>query len=166
MRYSRAIRESLPGSYSKGEVKPMSKTIESIYGDKAKTIRDAITAGHLRIATATVSIAAEKAKATDDVKIPYEKLVILDEVGATVLYGSIEKAYDDMTYAWDLGVRSGLRTDYLSKVVDPDKELRKTAALALKAGLYDSEEEAFTELKAKRDARQAKAAEAASTPVA
>jgi hypothetical protein len=128
------------------------KTIEQIYGpEKAKAISDAMTNGHLRVTVAKVTIAAEKAKSTADVEIEYPRVDILDRVGSLVLYGSEEKALADETYAWDLGVRSKIRQGFLATVVDPDKDLRKMAALGVKAGLYADEETALAALRALRN---------------
>lgn len=127
----------------------MAKTLEQVYGpDKAKAIEQGVAEGHLKLTTAKVTIAAEKAKATEDVEIEYPRVDILDEPGSLVLYGSTDKAFADMTYAWDLGVRSKIRQGFLTTVVDPDKDLRKMAALGVKAGLYKSEDEGLAALKA------------------
>src|SRR5574340_202095 len=124
------------------------KTLEQVYGaEKAAAIESAVNEGHLKITTAKVTIAAEKAKATENVEIEYPRVDILSNVGALVLYGSEEKALGDTTYAWDLGVRSKIRQAYLNTVVDPDKDLRKMAALGVKAGLYANEEVALAALK-------------------
>lgn len=127
----------------------MAKTIEQVYGEeRSKAINEAIAAGHLRLTTAKVTIAAEKAKATADVEIEYPRVDILDLPGALVLYGSEEKALADCTYAWDLGVRAKIRQAFLTTVVDPDKDIRKMAVLGVKAGLYPNEETALAALKA------------------
>ena len=126
------------------------KTIEQIYGDKSAAILEAVTAGHLRLTQAKVTIAAEKAKAAADVEIEYPRVDILDLPGALVLYGAEDKVYTDATYAWDLGVRSKIRQAYLNTVVDPDKDLRKMAVLGVKAGLYKTEDEGLAALKALR----------------
>lgn len=132
----------------------MAKTLEQVYGsEKTPAIDKGVADGHLRITTAKVTIAAEKAKATEDVEIEYPRVDILDEIGALVLYGTIEKVYADTTYAWDLGVRSKIRQAFLNTVVDPDKDLRKMAALGVKAGLYDTEEQALAALKAAKAAK-------------
>lgn len=127
----------------------MAKTLEQVYGpEKTPAIQQGVDSGHLRITNAKVTIAAEKAKSTDDVEIEYPRVDILDEVGALILYGTVEKVYADTTYAWDLGVRSKIRQAYLNTVVDPDKDLRKMAALGVKAGLYATEDEGLAALKA------------------
>ena len=128
------------------------KTLEQVYGaEKAKAITEAVEAGHLSIKKATVSIAAEKAKTDEDVKIDYPRVDILDEAGALALYGSPEKYWADTTYAFDLGVRSKVRQGFMSTVVDPDKEIRKMAALGVKAGLYPDEDTAIKALKALKE---------------
>jgi len=129
------------------------KTLEQVYGpEKAAAITAGVETGSLRITAAKVTIAAEKAKAAENVEIEYPRVDILDEIGALVLYGSTEKVFADTTYAWDLGVRSKIRQGFLNTVVDPDKDLRKMAALGVKAGLYASEEVALAALKALRPA--------------
>lgn len=131
------------------------QTIEQLYGDKAKAIRDAVTVGSLRISKAVVSIAAEKARTEADVKIEYERVDVLAPEGSLVLYGSQDKANQDLSYAWDLGVRSKVRAAFLVTVTDPDKELRKMAALGVKAGLFTTEEEGLADLKARKAAKDA-----------
>ena len=127
----------------------MAKTLEQVYGpEKAKAVTDAVSAGHLRITAAKVTIAAEKAKSAENVEIEYPRVDILDEPGALVLYGAQEKVFADTTYAWDLGVRSKIRQAFLNTIVDPDKDLRKMAALGVKAGLYKTEDEGLAALKA------------------
>lgn len=130
------------------------KTLEQVYGpEKAAAIQKAVDGGNLRISTAKVTIAAEKAKAAENVEIEYPRVDILDEVGALALYGSQEKVFADTTYAWDLGVRSKIRQAFLNTVVDPDKDLRKMAALGVKAGLFESEEAGLAALKAQRESK-------------
>jgi hypothetical protein len=131
------------------------KTLEQTYGaDKAKAIQEAADAGHIKINKATVSIAAEKAKTDDDVKIDYPRVDILDEAGALALYGAQDAVWKDLTYAFDLGVRSKVRSAFMSTVVDPDKEIRKMAALGVKAGLYPTEEAGVSALKALKAAQE------------
>ena len=83
------------------------KSLEQTYGaEKAKAIKEAVEGKHLSIKKAVVSIAAEKARQDEDVKIEYPRVDILDEAGALALYGSPEKYWADTTYAFDLGIRS------------------------------------------------------------
>ena len=123
------------------------QTVEQIYGDKAPKIREGVKESHLRVTTAKVTIAAEKARTEANVELPYERVDILDEAGGLIIYGSLAKLFEDATYASDLGVRAKLRAQYLASVQDPDKEARKMAELGVKMGLYKDVETGLASIK-------------------
>lgn len=125
------------------------RTLEQIYGsEKASAIEEAVRNGHLRTSVGKVNVSAEKAKTAENIEEEYARVDILDEAGGLVLYGSMAKLLADATYAYDLGVRSKIRQNVLSKVEDPEKDLRKMATLAVKTGMFPDEATALASLRA------------------
>lgn len=152
------------------------KSATATYGLSADVLAAAIEAGHLRaVGLENVTIGKKVSPTGKDESQAYEKLQAMDLEGMVILsLGKIEPATDKpeepakdertdeqkktgacdhFNYGQDLAIRQQLRGQLNGEIEGPSKVIAKTAEGLVKAGVFDSQEQAVAFVKEQRAAK-------------